>query len=132
MTNQQRRNHPTRYIVTSDDDPCPQCGAENQLETQDGITICYACGWQHTSVACSTCLSRYPEDTTIDTHGMCRSCYEEMIQKEKATVDLIASGYEWTCPHCNQLNHEMEIVEQVTCEGCEARFDTNPAEHAYG
>lgn len=29
-----------------DDGPCPNCGETGQLETQDGTTICHACGWQ--------------------------------------------------------------------------------------
>ncbi|MCG3207208.1 MAG: hypothetical protein FOGNACKC_00808 [Anaerolineae bacterium] len=32
-----------------DDAPCPNCGAE-QLKTQDGVTQCYACGWQKAGV----------------------------------------------------------------------------------
>ncbi len=32
-------------------------------------------------------------------------------------VDLIASGYEWTCPSCEKLNEEMEIPKDfVICE----------------
>lgn len=33
-----------------DDMPCPQCEAE-QIETQDNITICRACGWQSFNAA---------------------------------------------------------------------------------
>ena len=49
-----------------------------------------------------------------------------------STVELIASGYEWVCPHCGHLNYEIEIIERVQCKKCEARFNTNPAEHTYG
>lgn len=31
------------------------------------------------------------------------------------SVDLIASGYEWVCPHCDKLNREIEITQTVTC-----------------
>lgn len=30
-------------------------------------------------------------------------------------VDMIASGYEWTCPRCEKLNTECEYTETVTC-----------------
>ncbi len=50
------------------------------------------------------------------------------------TVDLIASGYEWICPICDKLNHEIETTEIVTCSNiaCSESFKTNPAEHAIG
>lgn len=47
------------------------------------------------------------------------------------TVDLIASGYEWTCPKCKELNRIIEYREQVTCSTCSTTFNTNPPEHAY-
>jgi hypothetical protein len=25
------------------------------------------------------------------------------------TVDMVAAGYEWVCPNCDRLNHEIEI-----------------------
>jgi hypothetical protein len=65
------------------------------------------------------------------------------------TVDLIASGYEWICPHCDKLNHEIEATETVMCritwweseyvdeitlhnlEPCGEEYRTAPPEHAY-
>ena len=47
-------------------------------------------------------------------------------------VDIIASGYEWVCPICLEHNKEIEITEKVKCQICDAEFETNPAEHAYG
>ncbi len=48
------------------------------------------------------------------------------------TVQLIASGYEWTCPACEHFNHEIEIGYSVTCENCNHEWETSDAHHAYG
>lgn len=34
-----------RWKKEGDDMPCPQC-SKKQVETQDGVTLCRACGWQ--------------------------------------------------------------------------------------
>jgi uncharacterized protein (DUF983 family) len=47
------------------------------------------------------------------------------------TVSLISAGYEWTCPHCDTLNHEIEITETVACEQCGVEFEVSDADHAY-
>lgn len=54
------------------------------------------------------------------------------------SVELIASGYEWECPYCGKLNHEIEVTETVTCDeegvlpkGCDKVFETEPPDHAY-
>lgn len=47
-------------------------------------------------------------------------------------VDLIASGYEWTCPECERLHHEIEILEKVYCIVCDIHYETGEAAHAYG
>ena len=54
-------------------------------------------------------------------------------------VALIASGYEWTCPKCGKLNHEIsvpELDEDMVNQGtiictCGKRFRANTPEHAY-
>lgn len=45
--------------------------------------------------------------------------------------DLIASGYEWTCPECDALQDEIEIKPFVRCRECKEVFHTEGAEHAY-
>lgn len=47
------------------------------------------------------------------------------------TVDLIASGYEWTCPKCDALNKEIEITETVKCSECGIEFEIGDVNHAY-
>ena len=54
---------------------------------------------------------------------LCDDCYD------KEPVDLIASGYEWTCPECGDLIKEIEIKARVS--HCERTYETAPAEHAY-
>lgn len=46
-------------------------------------------------------------------------------------VDLIASGYDWTCPVCDTWEHEIEITTKVTCSGCGTVFRTADYEHAW-
>ena len=58
-------------------------------------------------------------------------------------VDMIASGYEWTCPDCGRLNPEIEALTQVICgksneggdlqgaQGCGHTFSAAPPAHAY-
>lgn len=47
-------------------------------------------------------------------------------------VDIIASGYEWVCPDCGTFNHEIGLKEIVRCVCCDAEFETNPPEDAFG
>jgi hypothetical protein len=47
------------------------------------------------------------------------------------TVDLIASGYEWTCPNDGTLNAEIDAPETVICTKCHRRFRASTPEHAH-
>jgi uncharacterized protein (DUF983 family) len=47
-------------------------------------------------------------------------------------VELIASGYEWTCPTCGEFNREIEIPSSVTCKKCRMEFWVEGADHAFG
>jgi DNA-directed RNA polymerase subunit RPC12/RpoP len=51
---------------------------------------------------------------------------------EEETIELIASGYEWTCPHCNHLNNEIEIPENVVCSKCKREYEVDNTDHAWG
>ncbi len=46
-------------------------------------------------------------------------------------VEIIASGYEWWCPVCEELIQEIEYTEEVACTFCNRKYKTNPPEHAY-
>lgn len=60
--------------------------------------------------------------------------YYEEIKEDVAGkyVDIVARGYEWICPSCEMLNHEIEVNTLVTCQECHEDFETNPPEHALG
>ncbi len=47
-------------------------------------------------------------------------------------IDVIASGYEWECSVCSELNKEIEYLELYTCSRCGESFHTNPPEHCIG
>lgn len=46
-------------------------------------------------------------------------------------VDLVASGYEWVCPSCDELNKEIEWTETMACPTCGTKVMAMPPEHAY-
>lgn len=48
--------------------------------------------------------------------------------------DIVASGYEATCPRCETLCHLIAVPryeEAVFCSGCQQPFQTTLPEHAY-
>ena len=57
-----------------------------------------------------------------------RHLHTEHIEEK---VDLIASGYEWTCPQCGEINKEIEITETVTCRYCNLKAKVADYYHAY-
>jgi len=56
----------------------------------------------------------------------------DFIIQNNSSVDVIASGYEWVCPSCNELNKEIEYLEKYTCGRCKKEVETSLPEHAYG
>ncbi len=46
-------------------------------------------------------------------------------------VDLIASGYEWTCSGCKTFNTVIEVAEVVRCVKCRRKYEVSSVEHAY-
>ena len=46
------------------------------------------------------------------------------------SVELIASGYEWTCPSCEHFNREIQVTEEVYCQGCQREFIVEDYNHA--
>jgi len=53
----------------------------------------------------------------------------EMSTTDLDTVTLLASGYDWTCPMCEENNHTIEAKERVKCQFCDSEFVT-VVEHA--
>ena len=56
---------------------------------------------------------------------------QTLTKKAAQSVALLASGYEWSCPRCEHLNHEIEVVETARCRKCRRAFVVAGAEHAY-
>lgn len=54
----------------------------------------------------------------------------EKCKKKIECVELIASGYEWTCPSCGTFNEEIAYELKVACKDCCKRFETDPPVHA--
>lgn len=50
--------------------------------------------------------------------------------KKMDSVEIIASGYEWTCPKCEKLVNEIEVTETVTCPDCEIEYRVSDFVHA--
>ena len=48
------------------------------------------------------------------------------------SVDLIASGYEWVCPLCENFNREIQVTGQVYCPECHRQFIVTDYNHAVG
>jgi uncharacterized protein (DUF983 family) len=55
-----------------------------------------------------------------------------MEKTEVKEVELIASGYEWTCPECEELKTEIEIKETVECKECGKQFSVADYYHCFG
>lgn len=47
------------------------------------------------------------------------------------TIELIASGYEFICPNCEEFNREIEAKEVVQCKECNETFKVDCAHHAF-
>ena len=45
-------------------------------------------------------------------------------------VELIASGYEWTCPTCESYQKAIEVTDIVTCTACHKEFEVADYYHA--
>lgn len=54
------------------------------------------------------------------------------LGKELETVDVIASGYEWVCPGCNELVKQIEYKQELECPFCGKEFKAGLPEHAMG
>nr|MBI3613944.1 hypothetical protein [Nitrospirota bacterium] len=49
---------------------------------------------------------------------------------ELESVEIIASGYEWICPSCEQFHQTMETAEEVQCQRCHRRYTVTDIHHA--
>ena len=51
-------------------------------------------------------------------------------ESSQQLVNVIASGYEWICPHCEQYNKIAGLREDVTCSQCGRTFGVGVVEDA--
>lgn len=56
---------------------------------------------------------------------------EALRIEEEESIEMIASGYEWACPRCQELNHEIEVADRVECRHCRKSFPVSDYFHAY-
>lgn len=67
------------------------------------------------------CTSCGNEVKWVDDYDeFCTSCCVKYKE-----IDLIASGYEWTCPKCKELKTEIEFMTQVSCLKCRLTFSVD-------
>lgn len=95
---------------------------------------CIKNDWENADTALALCEDAIDDYKDQITHWEATLKQIDKVLAEyetKKSVDIIASGYEWICPDCNNLNYEIEVIEKVTCAGCGHIFETNPPEHAY-
>ncbi len=71
--------------------------------------------------------------STFREHDECPKCKEEIEpykSQELEDVELIASGYEWYCPECEEFNNEIEIPYYLVCRKCGGSFGVGDYHHA--
>lgn len=53
------------------------------------------------------------------------------MKQVRESISMIASGYEWICPNCDDFQKEIEIVQEVKCRNCGAEYEVSEVSHAY-
>lgn len=53
------------------------------------------------------------------------------MEAKLQSVDLIVSGYEWTCPVCHSLKREIEAKSELECPQCESKFNCGELRHTF-
>ena len=59
------------------------------------------------------------------------TAWETEEEQEEDSVEMIASGYEWTCPKCEALMQEIEITPKVKCHDCSTVYNVDDYHHAH-
>uniref|UniRef100_A0A6M3JNL3 Uncharacterized protein n=1 Tax=viral metagenome TaxID=1070528 RepID=A0A6M3JNL3_9ZZZZ len=95
-------------------------------------------------IVCAWCKKKIGEkdggeNDDLVTSSICSECstriLREEVPEERKSVDLIARGYEWYCPHCEAYNTVVEIPKAalpVVCERCGLVFTVAEVRHARG
>jgi hypothetical protein len=90
-------------------------------------------------------ISEWNRLDVIETEAIqCPECNEPLMHLvgeggpledgEGTHVDLLSSGYEWTCPACQHLNtvSAASTAETVHCSECKIGFTVNAMHHCNG
>jgi uncharacterized protein (DUF983 family) len=59
--------------------------------------------------------------------------FDEVSEENLPIADVIASGYEYICPYCEEFHEVPGYPKQsvVSCQECGEEFGLNIPEHAY-
>ncbi len=104
----------SNIIQWPDSQTCMDCKHSNWLQSEEEDNII------HPAAVCD--LDHNPGDSK------CSQYYNKWQDEE---VELIASGYEWTCPACDELNSLIETTESVTCKECGRDFKVDSYAHSH-
>lgn len=91
-----------------------------------------------------SCLTLNPEENSTHTRGLeddeflgCAECDAEAYWEDDPEpvesdedIDVIASGYEWTCPGCGDLRKEIEIKPRFVCKKCNLSYAVSDYKHS--
>jgi hypothetical protein len=77
------------------------------------------------------CLGTIHTSYTYIGHGFIESISIPTPLPIKRSIELIASGYDWRCPECDEFNHTIEVVESVTCPTCKKTYSVRDYYHAH-
>ena len=92
--------------------------------------------WPRSQICMDCTNSQFVNDPKTSSRYICQiheypDCNGKCEKHEEQTVELISSGYEWTCPVCDTLSTVIETTESVTCEACEREFKVDSYAHVH-
>jgi len=99
--------------------PCPTCRRKNKLTVED----------VHRGYQCDDCAEGREITSAEDRQD---TDDPDTTEDETVFVDMVASGYEWICPECQEYYKVSSWVEKVTCKQCGGTFETMPPMHPTG
>jgi len=115
---------------------CPHC--KRALTYVDVLSQCYQRGLLEEKDG-QYYITEYNRLDILDTDAIrcphCQGPLMHLVGEDATThVDLLSSGYEWTCPACKHLNtvSAASTTESVRCAECKIGFTVNTIHHCNG